>query len=598
MSNLPGKELTSGLQASVFARLAAITPQGIFIAGADERVVWLNAQAGVMAGAASGQIIGQPWLQMVCAEDRPRAENSWREAVESGRAFCQELRCHDQSRRAMFRVAAFGSGDLPGGVVGVMEDVTEARQSDEHRRQFFDKAVDLIGVVDLKEMRLERVNPAFERVLGYTAEEFLTRTDAGIHPEDMPAASENGEALRRGLPVASVVRHRSRSGEYRCISWSTYPVLEIGKAYAIGRDITEAWQAGKQGRRLTALVEHASDMIETAALDGTVTYVNPAGLAMLGWEAVPPQSTLGDFFPPGRREQSLAAVRAKQMHGEGWESEIELYNRGNGEVIPVHAKAFAIRGADGQPVARAFIARDMRQWRQAEAALRQAEKLAAMGRVAATVAHEINNPLAAAVNLAYLLASGAALDKNSRRLARGLEKELARVTAITRQTLGYHQHEPGLARVRLAELLSGVLGAFSARITMRHITVEKHLDTRMTVTGSLNELRQVLINLVGNALDAMGEGGTLSICLACGEGWEDCQERGALITIADTGPGIGEADLKHIFDPFFTTKSGGTGLGLWVSQGIIRQHQGTIRCLTPAGGGCCFEVFLPATRHD
>lgn len=600
MGNVPLKDLPEAVQALALSRLAAIAVEGIFLADAGGRLLYLSPQAEAATGAAAARAAGRSWLDLIGREDRPRARKQWSEAESSGEMFCQEVRCRagGENRWLIFRVARLGPGRDSHGLIGAIQNVTEARQSEERRRQFFDNAMDLIGVVDLRAMRLERVNPAFEQVFGYALEEFLAHADAGIHPEDMPAARANGEALRRGRPVASVVRHRTRGGEYRSIAWSAYPVLEIGKAYAMGRDVTEARQAGEEARRLAALAGHAADMIETAALDGTVTYVNPAGLAMLGWRAVPPGSTLADFFPPEGREQSLAAIRAKQMQGEGWASEIELYNHATGERIPAHAKAFAIRDASGQPLARAFIARDVRQWRQAEAALQQSEKLAAMGRVAAAIAHEINNPLAAAVNLAYILAHHAHLDRPTQRLARDLSKELARVTAIARQTLGYYRDEPALAPVPLAELLNGVLGAFSARITNR-LVLEKRLDARITVLGSLNELRQVMINLVGNALDAMaGKGGKLTVRLAAGHDWQDRRRTGALITVTDTGPGIPETDIERIFEPFFTTKAAGTGVGLWVSQGIVHRHQGAIRCRRPPGGGCRFEVFLPANRKE
>lgn len=599
MANLPLGELPEALRSSGFSRLAAIASEGIFLADARGQLLYLNPAAEAVTGVAAARAAGQAWLELVAREDRPRAKRQWAVAQSSGQPFCQEVRCRAgrQIHWTIFRAARLGPGGAAAGaMVGAIQDVTAARQSQERSRQFFHHALDLIGVVDLQQMRLERVNPALARVFGYSAAEFLAQADAGIHPDDRPAARAHGEALRRGLPVESVVRHRSRSGEFRSIAWSACPVLGTGKAYVLGRDVTGALQAGEAGRRMTALAAHTADMIETAALDGAVTYVNPAGLALLGWTAVPPGSTLADFFPPDRRAPSLAMVRAKQMQGEGWESEVELYNHATGERIPVHAKAFAIRDAAGQPVARAFIARDMRQWRQAEAALRQSEKLAAMGRVAAAIAHEINNPLAAAVNLAYVLTHYAHLDRPAQRLARDLAQELARITAITRQTLGYYRSEPALAKVPLAELLNGVLGAFSARLTTR-IVLEKRLDGRITINGALNELRQVLINLVANALDAMdAEGGKLTVRLAAGHDWEDPRRAGALITITDTGPGIAEADRQRIFDPFFTTKAAGTGLGLWVSAGIIRQHQGAIRCRQARGGGSCFEVFLPATR--
>ncbi|MGH9534398.1 MAG: PAS domain S-box protein [Terriglobales bacterium] len=447
---------------------------------------------------------------------------------------------------------------------------------------------DLAYVLD-RQHRFVYANPALLAMWGKTWAEAKGRTCLQLGYDPWHAAMHDREIeqlVASKQPVRGEVPFTGTNGR-RVYDYIFVPVLDAnGEVEAIAgttRDITERTLAEAEQRRLAEVVTHSGDMIETAALNGAVTYINPAGLQMLGWEAIPPQATLRDFFPPDRADQYLRDVRRRQMANEGWEGEVEFQNRLTGERLPVHAKAFAIRQADGQAMARGFIARDLRESRRAEAALMQADKLAAMGRLAATMAHEINNPLAAAVSATYLLCREPELAPGLRPLVQQIEAELERVSAVTRHTLGYFRAEPEMGAVDLAEMLRGVAGAFSPRAARCHVPVKMRLAPGIEVQGFGNELRQVFTNLVANALDAMGTtGGTLLICLgaARADGGAD-----ACVTIADTGPGISPGEMEHIFEPFITGRRGGIGLGLWVSRGIVLKHGGTLRAKNRRRGG-------------
>jgi signal transduction histidine kinase len=222
------------------------------------------------------------------------------------------------------------------------------------------------------------------------------------------------------------------------------------------------------------------------------------------------------------------------------------------------------------------INRDITAQRQAEEALRQTERLAAMGRVAGIIAHEINNPLEAITNAFYLLRNHPSLDDEARYYAQLGESELARVGHITKQTLGFYRESQHPVNVPVAEILDDVLELQGRQLVMNKIKLDKAYFTAGEIRGFPVELRQVFLNLIGNAIQAMPDGGHLRIRMRTR--WNEATGKPDLrISICDTGAGIRPEHAKHLFEPFFTTKSTkGTGLGLWISKGIIQKYDGNI----------------------
>jgi signal transduction histidine kinase len=242
------------------------------------------------------------------------------------------------------------------------------------------------------------------------------------------------------------------------------------------------------------------------------------------------------------------------------------------------------------------ISRDITAQLQAEDALRKAEKLAAMGRVAGIIAHEINNPLDAIRNAFYLLHNHPSLDDDARQYTRIAEEELTRVAHITRQTLSFYRESKEAVPVSIAEILNDIL-ALQLRLLERNgIVLEKEYSSDGPVLGFPGELKQVFLNLIGNAIQAMPDGGRLRIRVS--EATEKGQQReGIRVLIADTGSGIRPEDAKQLFEPFFTTKSTkGTGLGLWISKGIVQKYEGIIQFRSMRllrGNITAFSVFIP-----
>ena len=241
------------------------------------------------------------------------------------------------------------------------------------------------------------------------------------------------------------------------------------------------------------------------------------------------------------------------------------------------------------------IREQIQQQHLAEEALRRSEKLAVAGRMAASIAHEINNPLESVTNLVYLSSVTDELSEIRGYLDMA-QQELARVSAIATHTLRFYREHSGPAPVNMGEVLDSVITLFCSRLQYANVVVDKELDSVPTIVGLAGELRQLFANLIGNALDAMHGGGTLKLRLRAAT--ELRQGRpGVRVIIADTGQGIGSDEKAKIFEPFFTTKgSTGTGLGLWISSEIIQKHQGTVRvksCVEPQKSGTVFSIFLP-----
>lgn len=252
------------------------------------------------------------------------------------------------------------------------------------------------------------------------------------------------------------------------------------------------------------------------------------------------------------------------------------------------------------PVRMLGVAMDVTSRKAAEQTLRQSEKIAATGRLAASIAHEINNPLASVMNALYILRTNSKMPESSLVYVRTAEEELARVVHITKQTLGFYREISSPVMSSVPQLFEEVLAAYDARIEQGNIAVHRDFSDVGPLAAFPSELRQVFSNLVLNAIEAISGPGNIYIRVRYGH---DGQEReGIRVIVADDGCGIPAENMPQIFEPFFSTKdSKGTGLGLWVSQGIVQKHQGSLRVRSrtdePRHGTCC-SVFLPFATTD
>lgn len=344
-------------------------------------------------------------------------------------------------------------------------------------------------------------------------------------------------------------------------------------------------------RERAELLELATEAIIVRDLNGAIRFWNSGAEALYGWRR---QEVLGrdlhqllrTAFPVSRTDTERTLLSSRS-----WQGNLTVRARDGREIVVATRKVINREG-DGI----LEIQRDITSQIQAEEALRQAEKLAAMGRVAGIIAHEINNPLEAITNAFYLLRNHPSLDEEARYYASMAEQELQRASHITRQTLSFYRDSKQPIAISVPELLDNVVELQQRPITASHIVLDKQYRTSGLVRGFPGELRQVFLNLISNAIQAMPSGGTLRLRVADATDRES-QRRGIAVSITDTGNGIRREDAEHLFQPFFTTKSAkGTGLGLWISKGIVQKYEGRIsfRSLHSSSGACtCFRIFLP-----
>ena len=340
-------------------------------------------------------------------------------------------------------------------------------------------------------------------------------------------------------------------------------------------------------------------------------------IPQLAWMAGP----AGDVFWYNQRWYDYTGTTLEEVRGRGWHKlhhpdHLTRVVQGLDHSWNTGAPwedTFPLRGQDGEY--RWFLSRavpifdshgkitrwfgtctDVSRQMAAEEALRKTERLAAMGRVAGIIAHEINNPLEAITNAFYLLQAHQSLDREARDYARMAGEELARISHITKQSLSFYRESQQAVPVSVATVMDDVLDLQGRTFRINGIEVDKDYKSNGLILAYPAELKQVFLNLVGNALQAMPGGGRLRVTV------RETAERGRLprglrVSICDTGAGIRPEHAKRLFEPFFTTKeTKGTGLGLWISKGIIQKYDGTIRFRSlrlNGGGATCFSVFIP-----
>ena len=330
---------------------------------------------------------------------------------------------------------------------------------------------------------------------------------------------------------------------------------------------------------------------------GTVIFINPVAEELTGIRLPQAQGqSIQKVFPifneqtrnpvdnPVAKVLELGRVMGLANH--------TILQHADGHMIPIEDSAAPIFDDARKLRGVVMVFRDVTGEKQAQEVLRKAEKLAAAGRLAATVAHEINNPLEAVCNLIYIVKNTNSLPEDIVGYLNMAEQELDRVSHITRQTLGFYRDSSEAGPVVLSHVLESVLRLYENKLKSKSIAVEMELSDCPPVHALQGEIKQLIANLISNAADAVAPGGKIRISMTPAE-----QGNGVEMKIADNGPGVPEKNRAHIFEPFFTTKEDvGTGLGLWVSKEIAERHGGKIQ-LSPGKdselGGAVFKVFLP-----
>jgi PAS domain S-box-containing protein len=359
---------------------------------------------------------------------------------------------------------------------------------------------------------------------------------------------------------------------------------------ALDRQIAKTEQMESQ---LSAIVESSEDAIIGTDLDGAITSWNAAATGVFGYQ---PEEVLGKsvlmLIPPELHDEEMENL-GKLRRGVRIEHQETQRIAKVGARLDVSLTISPIKDQDGRVIGGSKIVRDITERKRSEEKLRITEKLAATGRLAATIAHEVNNPLEAVTNLLYLARTNFGMSAEARRYLETADEELARIAHLTKQTLGFYRDGSSPSQFNVADAIESVLAIYSQRAANRDVQFEKQLDPSIRVLAYPGEFRQVISNLLVNAIDAMtGRGGRLVI-----RARRSANHNKVRISVADTGAGIPAASKKKIFEAFYTTKAEvGTGLGLWLSRTLVEKHGGSIRVRSRTDspqGGTVFSIFWP-----
>lgn len=352
-------------------------------------------------------------------------------------------------------------------------------------------------------------------------------------------------------------------------------------------------------RELADIVESSQDAILTIDVNGIITSWNGGAERLYGYRA---DEVIGRhlslLFPPEQPDE-IPRMMATLKRGERVQHHITERLRKDRQRLTVFVSISALLGNRGQIIGASAISHDVSAQVRAEEALRKNEKLATAGRLAATIAHEINNPLEAIGNLLYLARKDRA--KTDEYLAMA-EQELTRVAKIAQQTLGFVREPASPVSFDVGTVLDEVLQLHGQALRRKNVEVCRQYASSVQLLGFPGELRQVFSNLIANSIDAFPDGGQLRLRVETSRDWSNRHRHGVRVTIADNGCGMARETLARLFEPFFTTKKeSGTGLGLWLSYNIVQKHGGSIRVRSrtrPGLSGTVFSIFLPTQLEN
>jgi len=453
-------------------------------------------------------------------------------------------------------------------------------------------------------------NPAAERIFGYREAEMIGQSITRIIPEERTSEEEQIlERIRRGETVDHLETVRVTKGGRRIdISLTSSPIKDeqgrIIGASKIARDITEHMRAAAAVHRseaqTDAIFEAASDAILIVDQSGVITSANRKTEEMFGY---PREALMGQplemLLPERLRGRHIGhrAAYFQEPHVRPMGRGLDLVaRRGDGSEFPVEISLSYMETEDGRR-ALAFVT-DITRRQAMERAARQAERLSALGRLSAGIAHEVNNPIgiiSSRIEIMLLDAEAQPLPGTVTEDLRVLHRHAQRVARIAHGLLSFARESSAAQEpVDLNHVVEETLLLMEKDLAKGGITIRRSLPSNLPpVHGDPSALQQVVMNLLTNAGDALGRGGVIPLETCVGSG-----EKGRVrLTVRDTGPGISPDVLPRIFDPFYTTKPDGTGLGLSISYGIVSEHKGTIDVESLPGRGTTFILTFPTARE-
>jgi len=438
-------------------------------------------------------------------------------------------------------------------------------------------------------------NESATRIYGYSAHEMVGTSFDRIVPQDSLAAESAVLEKLVSDPVLryETERHTKDARQLRVFARVAAVCDDAGQltgALRMECELPARTARDELQSRLAAIVESSNDAIVSKNLEAVVTSWNQAACSLFGYTA---EEMIGQSILkiiPNDLQGEEAEILRKIKAGEKIEHYETRRVRKDGGVVDVSLTISPVRDSEGTIVGSSKIARDISERKKIERLMIQSEKMAATGRMAANIAHEINNPLDSVMNLVYLARTS--LPANSKVVPYLLtaERELERVSHIARQALGYYRDPGPPSKVHLDQLLEEVLNVYHSNLLAANVAVDCAFSHQRAVQASRDELMQIFSSLIVNAIDSMSQGGVLTIQTRQ-------RDEGVEISVRDKGTGISPENLERVFEPFFSTKGErGTGIGLWVARQLLEKRGGSIHLESRTEfqhNGTTVSVFLP-----
>jgi len=579
---------------------------GLCVIDRDWRYTYFNESGARLVGLRSDDIVGKR-LGDIFIENKSNAfGRAYLRASQTGEALHLE-EFYGPPLNKWFEGNCYPSQH---GLTVYFRDITERkrtekalRDSESRFRKLFDSNLMGICIPD-RFGAFKEGNDELLRITGYTRADLeagLVRWDTMTPPEYAEIdAAHIAEAARVGSCTPYEKEYIRKDGS-RVPILCGYVLLEGSQDEYLGFvfDLTRQREAeaGLRDReqRFRLLAEGLPELVWITDPVGSLTYLNNRFLSYCGIsEEAMPGFDWQTILHPEEIERVNRAWAHSVRTGEPYLIELRMRCH-DGSFRYFLARALPLLNAEGGVERWVGSCADIHDQKMAEEALRRSEKLAATGRLAASIAHEINNPLSSVINALYLALHDSSLTPEVRTLLTTADEELARVAQITTQTLRFHRQSKAAAWADLSEVMESVINLFRRRFLARQIEIVSECAGGALVRCLEDELRQVFANLVSNALDAIADFGRLRIRVRNASADGVC---GVRVTVADTGCGIPREIRQRIFEPFFSTKDEtGIGLGLWVSEGILRKHAARMSVRSRTEGdrhGTVFSLFFPA----
>ncbi|ABF42520.1 multi-sensor signal transduction histidine kinase [Candidatus Koribacter versatilis Ellin345] len=557
------------------------------------------------------------WERQIHPDDRDIVRNELESCVQNAKAYFVEYRVQSPLGvrwvQGRGHVVYHAETARPERLIVLSIDITERKLADEALRisdQKFREAQKAANMgtwfwdIPTDKVTWSMEVPSFDAAV--SADRLKNWVNA-VHPDDRPAVvAELDRALRQGGPFKIEHRLIRQDGAQR---WSfTQGQIMLGEdgTALSGLGITMDTTARREAETELKRAEERFNLAVDAADLGFWYCDLP--FDVLGWDErvkehfwLPPDAkvTVDDFYRilhPEDRERTRQAIETSINQKKRYDVDHRAVSP-TGEVRWVRAVGRGFYDETGNPVRFDGVTMDITERRKAEEALRSSEKLAATGRLAATIAHEINNPLEAVTNFIYLAKTTDGVSDQVRSYLEIADQELGRVSHIARQTLGFYRDSSGPILMSVPDIVQDVVNLYQRKLLYKSLELKLDVQSDLTIRGLAGEMRQVLANLLVNAIDASNDGGRIWIRA---RRVVDLKTGGKAVrlTVGDSGIGMNEEVRKKLFTPFFTTKSDvGTGLGLWVTRGMVEKAKGRIRVRSRQGIGTVFSMLFPSTKY-